>query len=173
MNEVSIVPVEDTASIKEVASLAREIWREHYIAIIGEPQVEYMLGRFQSDRAIAAQIEEGYIYYLMKLHGMPVGYLSIKPQEETKEIFLSKLYIKADHRRKGYGRIAIRFIEDSAKKRNLHSIALTVNKHNTDAISAYQRFGFKNRGPTVRDIGNGFIMDDYKMSKDLGAGECQ
>ena len=34
--------------IEIVESLAREIWTEHYVAIIGIEQVDYMLDRFQS-----------------------------------------------------------------------------------------------------------------------------
>lgn len=45
---------------------------------------------------------------------------------------------------------------------------LTVNKNNVKAIRAYEKTGFKNIGSLVQDIGNGFVMDDYKMEQTVG-----
>ena len=42
--------------IKATAGLAREIWMEHFTAIIGADQVSYMLENIQSENAIAEQI---------------------------------------------------------------------------------------------------------------------
>ncbi|MGB0563820.1 MAG: GNAT family N-acetyltransferase, partial [Spirulinaceae cyanobacterium] len=48
-----------------IARLARSIWIAHYTPIIGAAQVDYMLAKFQSAEAIAAQVQtEGYRYYL-------------------------------------------------------------------------------------------------------------
>ena len=92
--------------IETVALLAREIWTEHFTAIIGKPQVDYMLAKFQSAEAISRQIEsEGYLYYLLKEGGGEyVGYTGIVPDKNKGELFLSKLYIKSDKRRKGYAK---------------------------------------------------------------------
>ncbi len=43
----------------------------------------------------------------------------------------------------------------------------TVNKYNDRSINAYKRMGFAVVEEAVVDIGGGFIMDDYKMVKDL------
>ncbi len=51
--------------IETVARLACEIWNQHFIPIIGKAQVDYMLEKFQSKRAISEQIENGYSYYLL------------------------------------------------------------------------------------------------------------
>ena len=61
----------------------------------------------------------------------------------------------------------MQFIEDKAKKYHCKIIRLTVNKNNTNSISAYEKLGFINKGGVVKDIGNGFVMDDYKMEKTL------
>ena len=42
-----------------IADLADIIWKEHYIPIIGIPQVDYMLKKFQSAKAIKEQISDG------------------------------------------------------------------------------------------------------------------
>ena len=59
----------------------------------------------------------------------------------------------------------IEFLQELAREKGLSKITLTVNKNNTDAIRAYEQFGFTNLGVFVQDIGNGFVMDDYKMEK--------
>jgi ribosomal protein S18 acetylase RimI-like enzyme len=46
-------------------------------------------------------------------------------------------------------------------------LILSVNKRNTKAITAYQRNGFVIADSVVTDIGDGFVMDDYIMTKDL------
>lgn len=122
-----------------------------------------MVEKFQSKTAISEQIATGYSYYLLEAGGDYFGYTGICPQKD--ELFLSKLYIRASQRGKGYGRRVIEFLEELAREKGLCKITLTVNKNNTDTIRAYEKFGFTNTGPVVQDIGNGFVMDDYKMEK--------
>jgi len=150
--------------ISSVEALAGEIWTEHYTPIIGQDQVEYMLGAFQSNKAISAQIKtEGYRYFLMEEEGRYIGYMAVQSRGE--ELFLSKIYIEASRRGKGFGKKAILFLENLSSGLHLRKISLTVNKNNVKSIKAYEKMGFKNLGPVVQDIGNGFIMDDFKMGK--------
>ena len=146
-----------------VESLAREIWTEHYRPIIGTEQVEYMLDRFQSKKAIAEQIKTGFLYFLIEEDNDFIGYLGVQPKSD--ELFLSKIYIKASRRGKGYGRKAVQFAETIAKEKGLRKVVLTVNKNNGNTIRAYEKIGFKNVESIVQEIGNGFVMDDYRMEK--------
>ena len=59
------------------------------------------------------------------------------------------------------------FVEDQTKSLEHSKIYLTVNKNNINAIRAYEKLGFKNIESLVSDIGNGFVMDDFKMEKIL------
>jgi len=151
--------------IDMVAALAREIWREHYAPIIGLPQVEYMLEKFQSPGAIAAQIAaQGFAYYLIRrpnaeAAGVADGYLGF--QREGAVMFLSKLYLKKSARGLGLGARAMDFLRELAGRQGMRKIRLTVNKHNTIAIAAYERAGFTRSGEVVTDIGGGYVMDDY------------
>jgi len=150
---------------KRIAKLADTIWREHYTPIIGPEQVDYMLLNFQSEQAIAKQIEAGYSYYIIEYEETPVGYLSFIKEKDA--LFLSKIYVLNQYRGKKIGTTAMSFIEDQAHKTGCHKIMLTVNKYNTNSIKAYEKIGFINLGPIVKDIGKGFIMDDYKMEKSI------
>ena len=158
-----IIAVSTECQIEIVETLAKEIWTEHYVPIIGKEQVDYMLDRIQSKRAIAEQIKTGSLYFLIEEGHHFIGYIAVQPKGE--ELFLSKIYIKFSKRRKGYGKKAIRFAERLAKEKGLKKIILTVNKKNIDAIKAYEKVGFSNCGPLIQEIGCGFIMDDYKMEK--------
>lgn len=149
--------------IEIVEALAREIWTEHYIPIIGKEQVDYMLDRFQSKQAISDQIGAGVLYFLMKEYNEFIGYIAVQPKGV--ELFLSKIYVKSSRRAKGYGKKAVQFAERLASERGLRKIVLTVNKSNVIAIKAYEKFGFRNVGSLIQDIGNGFVMDDFKMEK--------
>lgn len=159
------IKVATNQHIEAVEALAKEIWTGHYTPIIGKDQVEYMLARFQSAQAISEQIANGYLYFLIEEDEQFIGYVSVQPKKQ--ELFLSKIYVKASCRGKGYGRKAVGFVEELANKNGLNKIVLTVNKNNVLAIKAYETLGFKKVEALVQDIGNGFVMDDYRMEKRL------
>ena len=165
---LEIVEVSGETLIRAVEALARTIWPAHYAPIIGIRQVEYMLDTFQSKEAIAAQIKDGARYYLLrpKGHG-PVGYFAAVPRRDSGELFLSKLYLAREARRKGFARRAVCFSEGLARGLGLSRITLTVNKRNAVALLAYRRMGFKNTAAVVTDIGEGFVMDDFRMEKEV------
>lgn len=159
------VKVTSDCQIKKAAQLARTIWFEHYPSIIGIAQVQYMVEKFQCTEAIASQIEEGFQYFLIEFEKESVGYLAIKKEDDM--LFLSKIYILANHRGKGLGKAAFNFIENNAKIEDCHSIHMTVNILNKNSIRTYEKLGYKNVGSVIKDIGEGFVMDDYKMVKNL------
>ena len=44
-------------------------------------------------------------------------------------------------------------------------LTLAVNKRNGHAIAAYKKHGFKIVESALKDIGGGFVMDDYVMTR--------
>jgi GNAT superfamily N-acetyltransferase len=153
------------AAIKVVEFLAREIWPEHYIPIIGKPQVDYMLNNFQSAAAIKDQTKEGQDYYLIMYGRIPIGYLSCKFELDTHSLFLSKFYLLSLYRGQGFGRQALGFVEKVALQKAVQKVVLMVSKKNSSAISFYEHCGFMKVGPIVKDIGGGFAMDDFMFEK--------
>lgn len=147
-----------------IEELADVIWRKHYIPITGIGQVEHMLKKYQSAEAISKQVEdEGFEYFILRYDKIPVGYISIRKEEG--KLFLSKIYVLSEYRGKKIGKTAMQFIEEKAKVYGLKTIMLTVNKNNTNSIKAYEKLGFINVCALVKDIGNGYVMDDYQMEK--------
>ena len=166
LNSVVIEKVVSPFDIQVTSDLAVRIWNEHYIPIIGEEQVNYMITNFQSANAIENQIRnENYEYYNIYSFSEPSGYIAIKPVGS--DLFLSKFYVIKEKRGTGLGRKGFEFISGKAKEYGVSRITLTVNKNNINSIKAYEKLGFKNDGPIVADIGSGYIMDDYKMSFEI------
>jgi GNAT superfamily N-acetyltransferase len=153
--------------IETVAELAREIWLEHYVPIVGRAQIDYMLDRFQSAPAIHEQINGTYDYYLLMYDRVPAGYIAILPDRETGRMMLSKIYVHKNCRGKGLGKAAVAFVAALCRKEGFNMLWLTVNKHNSRSIAWYEHMGFENTGPIIQDIGGGFVMDDYKMVKEM------
>lgn len=129
---VILVPVSTAVQIRTVESLAREIWTEHYIPIIGKEHVEYMLGKFQSKKAISEQIYNGVLYFLVEEDGRNAGYTSVEVKEN--ELYLGKLYVESSRRGRGLARSVMGFLEDLARQKGLGKITLRVNKRNKDSI---------------------------------------
>lgn len=148
-----------------IAALAQEIWTQHYVPIIGQAQVDYMLKTIQSPAAIARQIQAGYRYFLI-IAGPAgyVGYFAVVPDPVNKAMLLSKFYLKLMFRRKGLGADALAFIEGMCRREGFHKLWLTVNKRNP-TVDTYESMGFRKTGALVQDIGGGFVMDDYRMEK--------
>lgn len=149
--------------ISYLADLADEIWHEFFTCILSRAQIDYMVGKFQSESAMRAQLEDGYEYFFIQSEGKTVGYIGLR--DEGGKIFLSKLYLKKDFRGRGLASVAFAFIERLCRERGASELYLTVNRHNEGAIAVYKAKGMNIIREQVSDIGNGFVMDDYVFSK--------
>ncbi len=159
---LEFIPVCDDEQITVVVRLARQIWTEHYLNIIGQAQIDYMLARFQSSTAITAQLREGYEYFLLQHRGQDVGYASIRTETDSRRLFVSKLYLLDTVRGQGLGRASMLYLAQLAHTRGLQSLWLTVNKNNP-ALQAYLKIGFVKTADVVTDIGGGYVMDDFQL----------
>lgn len=163
MNKINILPTVTDNEIQEVAVLANEIWHQHFIPIIGEAQVDYMVEKFQSYPAISNQIKnDGYEYYRIFLGENFAGYTGVHAENES--LFLSKLYIKQDYRGNHLASHALQYLIKLCQERGLKKIWLTCNKYNSNTLAIYDHLGFEVTDEQVADIGNGFVMDDYILT---------
>ena len=127
-----------------------------------------MLENFQSAEAIGRQIiEEQYAYFLIKLDDIYIGYFSLRTDSGDNSLFLSKIYLLEGQRGRGLGRQTFDYIQQLAADASCKRIHLTVNKNNKETIAFYEACGFENTGSVVQDIGEGFVMDDFAMVKEL------
>lgn len=151
-----------------LGSLAADIWRAYWPALIGADQTEYMIERFQSPSAIRRDmVEHAYEYWFVRAadDGRIVGYTGGHVESETSRFFISKIYLRADERGKHFGSAVVAFYEQLCRERGLRAMYLTVNKGNELGIRAYKGTGFETIDAVRTDIGSGFVMDDYIMEK--------
>ena len=161
---MEITKVYSSKDVEDVARVANIVWSEHYTPIIGVEQVEYMIDKFQSSTAILQQIKENnYEYFLLKENEQSIGYIGL--QVQGSQLFLSKIYMQKSFRGKGFGKSSFDFIEKYACEHGCTEIYLTVNKNNHNSIAVYEKSGFKKTNEAVANIGNGYVMDDYIMTK--------
>ena len=163
MDTVLMIKKADTdEQIRQIADLARIIWNEHFTPIIGKDQVDYMVEKFQSYPALKKQLDDGYEYYQIFNSGEFCGYTGIHPGEDGR-LFLSKLYIRKDHRGRHLATRVFDFLTDLCRERGYSAVWLTCNKHNNNSLGIYRHLGFQTIDTQEADIGGGFIMDDYIM----------
>ena len=166
--DVRFEAVKTDADQEKLAKLADEIWHEYWPALIGAAQTDYMVEQFQSLEAIKRDMaEHAYEYwFVVDEAGKTVGYTGGREEPETSRFFISKIYLLAEERSKHYASQIIEFYVELCRNRDLHSMYLTVNKHNELGIRAYLGKGFVTIESVVNDIGTGFVMDDYVMEKE-------
>lgn len=149
-----------------LADLASEIWHEYFPCILSEGQIDYMVEKFQSLKAMMEQVEsQGYEYFFLCEEETYLGYMGIRLEKE--KLFLSKLYLTKENRGKGYSSEAFSFLEKYGAENGKKAIWLTVNKYNNHTINVYRHRGFYVVKSQVCNIGNGYVMDDYVMEKEI------
>lgn len=164
--ELDFIPISSDEEIARLAQMADEIWHEYWPGTLSYAQVDYMVEKFQSIPAITNDIHRrGYEYWILESEGNAVGYTGGCEEKDSGKFFISKIYLFASERGKGYASQAIRFYEEICESRNLSAVYLTVNKYNELGIRAYVAKGFEVIDSVVNSIGEGFVMDDFIMEK--------
>ncbi|NLL56025.1 MAG: GNAT family N-acetyltransferase [Clostridiales bacterium] len=148
----------DSEQISALSKMATAILREHYDAIVGVKQNDYMLAKFQSIDGITEQLKNGYKYYFVRCNNENIGFIAYYVRKD--DLYLSKFYLRKDQRGKGIARDMLKFLVNNAKFYNRQSIVVNVNKQNS-SIKIYEKLGFVRIGAEKIDIGQGYYMDDY------------
>lgn len=155
----------DIPFIREVAELT---WPISYAGIISPEQIRYMLDLMYSESKIEAAITDpNQAFWLAEENGKVVGFCGIEHEyPEAGFTRIHKLYILPETQGSGLGKILIDQVEREAKKQGNTRLHLNVNKQN-NAVGFYQKHGFAVDHEEVLDIGNGYVMDDYIMIKQI------
>lgn len=154
----------DIHDFGSLRSLAERIWHHSYAGIISHEQIVYMLDWMYSEETIAREMAEGLHWELVRFDGLDAGYLSVTfgPDGVAK---LNKLYLLPELQGRGHAQAMLSHIFTLAAKRHSREVRLQVNKGNVRAQRAYERFGFRQIENAVFDIGGGYVMDDFIMSR--------
>jgi len=154
--------------IERLCELAGEIWRRHYPDIISAAQIEYMLKQRYEPGVLRAEMQRGDLWWdQLFIEDRMTGFVSYFLTGSTDEMKLDKLYVHQACQRRGYGGMLLDRVVTMAREHGCETIVLAVNKNNRGAISAYAKYGFNIVESVVKDIGGGFVMDDYIMQKNV------
>ena len=149
-----------------LCELARTIWRAHYPPIIGVEQTEYMLRQRYEPDTIRSELASGKVWWdTLCENGTIVAFASSFPHDCDGAVKLDKLYVDPSRQRRGYGAALVEHTCTRAAQDGYSKVVLAVNRHNVNAINAYRRYGFVIAEAVVKDIGGGFVMDDYVMER--------
>ncbi len=162
--DLDFVLVQTPEQIAELANIAEIIWTEYFTPITGVEKTKYLLNQMLSiDALIHCIADEGYQYYFTDFDGKHVGFVGIQPKEDDGYLFLSKLYLLADERGKGFGRKQLDFVMKRAQELGFDRIRLTCARDNEASVEIYKHVGFKVIDVVDNDVGDGFQMNDYVM----------
>lgn len=156
------VTIQKTQDYDMILHLAQAIWQDHYVPMLGQAQVDYMLARFYSATSLATQAQDGQDFWLILQNNVPKGYIGITAQGEGL-YFLNKFYINTSLQGQGIG-VQV-FEQILAQYSTWKTLRLQVNINNYKSINFYFKMGLKIEKRFVLDIGEGFMMDDFIMIK--------
>ncbi|GAO43717.1 GNAT family N-acetyltransferase [Flavihumibacter petaseus] len=166
MSEALVIRSADQDDIPTIGYLAHRIWPETYRELIPAPQLEYMLDLFYSPEALEKQILEwDHRFIIAEIELEEVGFASFsKVTDATWK--LQKLYVLPEVQGKGVGRALLDMVEEEVRTHYGAHLILNVKKDNP-AIRFYEAMGFRIEKDEVIDIGNGYVMDDFVMGKNV------
>ena len=164
--DMQVAPV-GAESIPIVQALAADVWHSHYPGIISAAQIEYMLERGYSRVALMRFVTEpGAGLALAGPATDPCGFAAWY-RVDASSMKLDKLYVLPARQRAGIGRALVAHVTTAATSAGCSVLTLNVNRGNVQAIRAYERYGFTVRARGDFPIGDGFVMEDFIMERDL------
>ncbi len=172
-SEPEAVRIERLAAddVEPLGALAREIWYDHYLGIITAAQIEFMLAQRYDPALVRAELTRGDVWWdKLVAGGEMTAFSSYLLTGEPGEMKLDKLYVRSRCQRRGYGGMLIAHAAEVARQQGCTRLTLAVNKNNHSAIGAYLKHGFRIASAVVKDIGGGFVMDDYIMELSVVTG---
>jgi GNAT superfamily N-acetyltransferase len=156
------------AHLPEINRIAHATWPATFGDILSEQQIAYMLEWMYSIDSLSDQIHhKGHVFFLVKDTEEYLGYISYelnyKGLPQTK---IHKIYLLPQSQGRGAGAALINHVATVATQYQNTSLTLNVNRFNK-AVGFYERIGFSVTGQEDIDIGDGFLMQDYVMTRVL------
>ncbi|MFA7274877.1 MAG: GNAT family N-acetyltransferase [Crocinitomicaceae bacterium] len=155
------------AEMETLADLAAQIWPDTFSSILTEDQIAYMLNWMYAPAQLRSQLSEGHDFYFLRTNGTEIGFVGLEKNYPEKGMLrIHKIYLLPQFQGKNLGKFMLEETEKIARMENLHSLHLNVNRFNK-AKDFYLKMGFVVVKEEDIAIGNGYLMEDYVMSKTL------
>lgn len=150
-----------------IHSLAQVIWPHTYSKILSAEQLDFMFDMMYSQQAFSEQLLlKNHHFILAKSDGVYVGFASFELNYRPGVTKIHKLYVLPQTQMGGVGKAFVNAIQKMAATHGNHTITLNVNRFNP-AVKFYLKTGFINMGQEDISIGNGYLMEDYIMQKEI------
>lgn len=156
----------DSSDFSTIQQLAHQIWPVAYASILAPEQLHYMLNLFYSPEALSDQVKNGQLFFLLEDEKEAIGFAAIEFNAKPKYTKLHKLYVLSTLQQKGYGAYLMEFCIQQATAAEQTHLYLNVNRYNS-AIDFYTKKGFQITATVDVSIGNGYLMEDYVMTRKL------
>lgn len=157
----------EPADIAIIRDLIPPIWYATYADILSAAQSEYMLDRMYAESVLLEQQEQGQVFLLIYEDARPVGFAAFECNYNgSPDCKLHKIYLLPEMQGKGAGKLLLEAVETRARAARQPHLLLNVNRFNK-ARNFYEARGFQVIAEEDIDIGNGYLMNDYLMQKDL------
>lgn len=162
------IKVATKADIKTIQEIAQTTWPVTYGTILSIEQLDYMMDLIYSEEALIKQIQkQEQLFYLVYDTSLVIAFMAIEHEYKNEAVTrIHKIYLLPETQGKGIGRTIIDEIEKLACQNNSKLLSLNVNRFNP-ALSFYQKIGFEIVAEENIDIGNGYLMEDYRMEKKI------
>ena len=162
--DISRASEADIPLIMEIANVA---FPRTYAEILSPEQTEYMMDWMYSRKSLLKQFADGHAYYIARLGGRGIGYVSVERQGE-RLFHLQKIYVLPDFQGRGVGRrlFEAAIVHVKGLCNQPCTLELNVNRNNK-ALDFYRKMGMKKVREGDFDIGSGFFMNDFIMSMSI------
>ncbi len=158
---------EDTPAIARIVNAS---WRAAYAGIVPQEVLDAL-----SDEKKQAQLAAGLerfpemSYYLLELHGVPIGASCLHPtrDEDLPEAGeFSFFYFLPQYWRGGYGTLLLAHIEREAKTRGYPCLCCWTLEENARAIAFYEKSGYRRDGAR-QSVTIGIPLEAIRFIKEL------
>jgi diamine N-acetyltransferase len=151
-----------------IQSIANKTWPDTFGDILSPEQITYMLDMMYSTASLKSQVtDKQNVFIIVKEDDYYLGYLSYELNyKNSLKTKIHKIYVLPETQGNGIGKILFGEVTAIAKKNGNTILTLNVNRDNS-AVQFYEKIGFTKVGEEDIDIGDGFIMNDAIMEKNI------
>lgn len=149
---------EDFASL---FSYARPIWLKTYAGVIPEEQIDFLLDKYFSSKALDSYRKKGYSYFSIYKDNKKAGFLAFVLKEDC--LYLDKLYLVPECQGKHIAKEVFGYLIQAYKM----PLKLNVNQNNTKAVQSYLHSGFHIEKKEKIPLEGNMVNYDYVMVKNV------
>ena len=142
----------------EFSEFLRPLWVDTHAPLIngGRKWAEFVFIRWGGEDRIRDDLSKGHFYAYIMINGEKVGAMSAGAEGE--KLIVGRLYLLPEYRGKGIGTECLEYILDYGREKGCKVAELSVNPKNSNAISLYSKYGFKETSRKQNERGYTSIM---------------